>query len=88
MFDYHIGPRGTEPKLKFEIKPLQGVTDSSTFLDELVHSIILGPTAAADIHRLSVQRTLQKIGRGALVPKVVSSTIPFRSNRVRSMPAR
>ncbi|MEX3945569.1 DUF2971 domain-containing protein [Paraburkholderia sp. BR10937] len=79
MLDYHIGPRGTEPKLKFEIKPLHGVTDSSTFLDELVHSIILGPTAAADIHRLSVQRMLQKIGRGALVPKVVSSTIPFRS---------
>jgi hypothetical protein len=79
MLDYHIGPRGIEPKLKFKIRPLKGATDSSTLIDRLVHSIILGPTAAADIHRLSVERMLQKIGRHALVSKVVSSTIPFRS---------
>jgi hypothetical protein len=80
MLDYHIGPRGIEPKLKFEIKPLRGATDSSTFIDSLVHRIILGPTASADIHRLSVERMLKTIGREALISKVVSSTIPFRSN--------
>ncbi|KAA0996167.1 DUF2971 domain-containing protein [Paraburkholderia panacisoli] len=80
MLDYHIGPRGIEPKLKFKIKPLAGATDSSTFIDSLVHNIILGPTASADIHRLSVERMLKNIGRQALISRVVSSTIPFRSH--------
>ncbi|KVS40155.1 DUF2971 domain-containing protein [Burkholderia ubonensis] len=80
MLDYHIGPRGIEPKLKFKIRPLEGATDSSMLVDSLVHSIILGPTASADIHRLSAERMLKSIGREALISKVVSSSIPFRSN--------
>lgn len=80
MLGYHIGPRGVEPKLKFKIQPLKGATDTSTSIDTVVHSIILGPTASADIHRLSVVRMLNSIGREALVSKLVASTIPFRSN--------
>ena len=79
MLDYFIGPRGAEPKLKFDIAPLKGVTDNTLLIDKIVHKIILGPTSAADIHRLSVQRMLERIGRHALVPKLVSSTIPYRS---------
>ncbi|WP_421376450.1 DUF2971 domain-containing protein [Paraburkholderia sp. DD10] len=78
MLDYHIGPRGAEPKLKFDIAPLKGVTDETVLIDKIVHKIILGPTSAADIHRLSVARMLERIGRGVLVPKLVSSTIPYR----------
>lgn len=80
MLGYHIGQRGVEPKLKFKIGPLKGATDTSVSIDALVHSIILGPTASADIHRLSVMRMLNNIGREALIPKLVASSIPFRSN--------
>ncbi|KWH15133.1 DUF2971 domain-containing protein [Burkholderia multivorans] len=80
MLGYHVGPRGVEPKLKFKVGPLKGATDTSTSIDTLVHSIILGPTASADIHRISVQRMLKQIGREALVSRVFSSTIPFRAN--------
>jgi hypothetical protein len=79
MLDYHIGPRGAEPKLKFDIAPLKGVADEAVLIDKIVHKIILGPTSAADIHRLSVARMLERIGRGALVPKLLSSTIPYRA---------
>lgn len=80
MLDYHIGPRGIEPKLKFDIKPLPGAADESILIDRLVHSVILGPTAAADIHRKSVLRMLKRLEREALVARVFSSTIPYRSN--------
>lgn len=80
MLSYHIGPRGIEPKLKFKIGPLPGVADSSVSVDSLVHSIILGPTASAEIHRRSIIRMLESIGREALIPRVFRSTIPFRPN--------
>jgi hypothetical protein len=78
MLDYHIGPRGIEPKLKLKVEPLKGAVDESVLLDKLVHSIILGPTAAAEIHRQSVVRMLERLGRNALVDKVFSSSIPYR----------
>jgi hypothetical protein len=74
---YHNGPRGMEPKLKFKVKTFPG-TDHEWSFDEIVHSIILGPTIANDLSRTAIERMMHKHEMDHLKPRLHSSTIPLR----------
>ena len=78
QFDYVIGSRGVEPKLKLKIAPLPGVTPPAVSLDTLLNRIILGPTVSSPLARNSVLRMLEKLGKSRFADKVVSSSIPLR----------
>lgn len=79
MLHYFNGPRGVEPKLRFKVQPLKGVTGDDLSLEKIVCQIILGPSQAAELTKRSVIRMLEVIKKPALVDRVVMSTIPFRS---------
>lgn len=78
MFDYHLGPRGIEPKLKFKVRPIAGSTPANFSLEQLIDRIILGPSAASLLARDAVCRMLEKIGKPQLADRVVMSGIPYR----------
>jgi hypothetical protein len=79
MLHYLNGPRGVEPKLRFKVEPITGITSPDLSLERIVCQIILGPTMAGELTRRSVIRMLEVIGKPTLVDRVVVSTIPFRS---------
>jgi hypothetical protein len=78
MFHYSIGGRGVEPKLKFKVAPISGVTPADLSLTKFINRIILGPTIASPVAREGVLRMLEVLNFSGLKPKVVASTIPFR----------
>jgi len=78
MLGYAITPRGVEPKLKFKVKPLEGLFGEHLSLEGIIDRIILGPTTSTVIAANSVKRLLQHKGKPALAEKIVPSTIPFR----------
>lgn len=78
-FGYHNGPRGIEPKFKLPFASNAAFGSQDISLEKLVHSIILGPTAASPLAVTSVKRMLTKLDRPELAQKVVGSQIPYRS---------
>jgi hypothetical protein len=44
MFHYWIGSRGVEPKLKFKVQPIAGLTADDLSLEKITDRIILGPS--------------------------------------------
>ncbi|WP_416424483.1 DUF2971 domain-containing protein [Pseudomonas sp. App30] len=78
MHGYAVTPRGVEPKLKFKVRPLEGMFDEQLSLEGIVDRIILGPTTSTAIAANSVKRLLQQKGKPSLAEKIVPSTIPFR----------
>ncbi len=79
MLKYMVGPRGVEPKLKFQVKPISGLTAEDLSLEKLIHKIILGPTASSPIAVRAVQRMLENLGKASIAAKVSSSSTPFRN---------
>lgn len=79
MFDYAVGQRGIEPKLKFIVRPIEGLTAADLSLDKLVERIILGPSLSNSLAVNSVKRMLTKARKDAMISKVVASTTPFRN---------
>ena len=79
MFDYAIGPRGIEPKLKFKIAPVEGVTPADMSLTKITERIIMGPTITSPLANAAVRRMFDLLKRSDLSPKLRASTIPFRS---------
>lgn len=77
VFGYLNGPRGIEPKLRFSVKPVAGMTVPNFSLDALVTSIILGPTMSSPLALASAKRMVSVI-RPELVDRVFASSIPFR----------
>lgn len=77
MFGYWIGPAGVQPKLKFRLAPLAGITEPDFGLDKLVHSIILGPAH----NPLSQRATLRmlELERPALAQRLHASSTPYRA---------
>jgi hypothetical protein len=80
MLHYAVGERGVEPKLKFKIQPIAGLTDDDLSIEKIVHEIILGPSVSSVLARKSITRMLEKAGKPVLVPRVKVSTTPFRVN--------
>lgn len=80
MLGYAITPRGAvEPKLKFQVKPLEGLFGEHLSLENIVDRIILGPTTSTVLAATSVRRMLSHRGKQVLAEKIVPSSIPFRS---------
>ena len=78
MFDYSIGPRGIEPKLKFKVSRIDGVFSGSS-LTELIDRIILGPNTSSPLAKSTIERMFDKLGCSELKNKICTSTIPFRA---------
>jgi hypothetical protein len=67
-----------EPKLRFKVAPLAGVTDHELSLENIVSAILLGPSTSSPLAAASVARMLDLIGKPALKARLHASTIPFR----------
>lgn len=79
FFHYVVGKQGIEPKLKFKVGPINGVTDAQISLVDFVDQIILGPSVSSALSVKAVQRMLEKIDKKSLSEKLVASTTPFRA---------
>jgi len=78
FFGYHIGSQGAEPRMKFKIEPVAGLTSDDLSLERIVHSILLGPSASSLLAGMSVKRMLTLLNRPLLAERVVGSSIPLR----------
>jgi hypothetical protein len=76
---YFNGPRGLEPKLKYKLEKLAGVSDAEPRLVDLTDRIILGPSRASPLLLATAERMLGSAGKPQLKGRVCVSTIPFRS---------
>lgn len=68
--------RGVEPKLRVPLG--KETTVVGIALDDIIHSIILGPSHSTALAERSVKRMLELIGKEHLVEKTRASAIPFR----------
>ena len=75
---YHIGDRGVEPKLKYKIEHIDGVSSPGTRLERLLDRIILGPSVSSPLAVKSIGRMLEKIGRPEFKSLIRASGIPLR----------
>ena len=75
---YHIGDRGVEPKLKYTVGHIAGVSAADTALERLLDRIILGPSISSPLTVRSVERMLEKMGKPQFKPLVRASGIPLR----------
>jgi DUF2971 family protein len=78
MLGYSIGKRGLEPKLKFKVVPIDGVTAPDLSLEKLVHQIIVGPSISNALTGRTLERMLIQNGKAALVKRLYASSTPFR----------
>ena len=76
---YSNGPRGLEPKLKFKIKYVEGLTAADLTLEKIVDHIILGPSRSSGLVEGSAKRMLEKAGKLSLINNLKVSGIPYRS---------
>lgn len=79
MLGHLISDRGIEPKLRFRLSHIEGVTAGDLSFSKIVNRIILGPSVSSPISRTTFQRLLRSENEASLVDKVFASTIPFRS---------
>jgi Protein of unknown function (DUF2971) len=75
---YHIGDRGVEPKLKYPIGHIAGVSASDLALERILERIILGPSVSSPLAKRSVERMLENIGKSEFKNKLHTSGIPLR----------
>lgn len=79
MYGYYNGDRGIEPKLKLELRPIEGVIAADFELSNTIHSIILGPTSSSPLAQKSAERMLKNLGNEELIDKLTPSNIPYRA---------
>ncbi len=79
MQHYLIGPRGVEPKLRYKIAPIEGVTSPDFSFDKILAKIILGPSTSSPLAIRSVERMLDVIGKPELKERLIASSIPLRA---------
>ena len=75
---YHVGERGVEPKLKYPVGHIAGVSGPDLVLERIVERIILGPTVSSPLAKRSVERMLESIGKSEFAKKLHTSGIPLR----------
>ena len=78
MLGYVNGPRGMEPKLKFKVGAIDGITTPGTTLESTIAKILIGPNASSGLALRTTERMLRQCNKEALIPKLVASTIPLR----------
>ncbi|WP_250454487.1 DUF2971 domain-containing protein [Caballeronia sp. ATUFL_M2_KS44] len=76
---YLVTHSGVHPKLKLKFEPLPGAVDANVSLENLVESIILGPSLANALSKMAICRMLEHLGRPDLATRVRSSSTPFRN---------
>jgi Protein of unknown function (DUF2971) len=79
MLHYSISTNGIEPKLKFKVRPIDGLTTPDLSLENIIFQIILGPSISNPLSINSVKRMLEKLNKHELANKLVASTTPFRT---------
>lgn len=79
MLDYAVGRNGIEPKLKYKIKPIEGLTRPDLSLESLIEKIILGPALSNPLAQSAVKRMLERLEKPSLANKVTASTTPYRA---------
>jgi hypothetical protein len=77
-FNYTVGPRGIEPKLKSKIQPLPIDGAGEWTFGTILNRIILGPTQASELAARSIGRMLDLNKKSDFKDKLVRSAIPFR----------
>jgi hypothetical protein len=75
---YFIGPRGPEPKLKMSIAPIPIPPIPAWGFAEILDRIVLGPALSNPLTRIAIERMLSECKKDHFIPKLYSSTIPFR----------
>lgn len=78
MLDYSIGPRGIEPKLKFKVGHIEGLSAPDLAVERLLDRILLGPSVSNFLARKGIERMRERIGKGHMVEMLRDSTIPLR----------
>lgn len=78
MFSYSIGPRGVEPRLRFDVAPREGADSANLSFEGIVDRIILGPSASSPLAKAAVLRMLEQSCKSALRERIYVSSIPFR----------
>ena len=79
MQHYRNGPRGVEPKLRFKLAPMEGVTGIDFLPANILANILLGPSTSYALTFRSVERMLDLIGKSELKERLIASTIPLRA---------
>jgi hypothetical protein len=75
---YFIGPKGPEPKLKLRIAAIPIDPIPSWGLSDILDRIVLGPTLYNPLAKVAIERMLTECGKPHFIPRLHSSTIPFR----------
>ena len=75
---YYIGPRGPEPKLKLPIGPIPIDPIPAWSFADILDRIVLGPALSNPLTKIAVERMLSECKKDHFIPKLRSSTIPFR----------
>ena len=78
MLSYENGPRGVEPKLKFDLGPSEGVSGPNLSLEYITSDILLGPSTSGLLAFKSIERMLDGINKSSLKAALRVSTIPYR----------
>lgn len=78
MLDYFISQRGIEPKMKFKIGPVDGVTGDPLNLSMLVNRLVVGPSASSAMEIHALRRMLERVGKPEMLDRLVRSSTPFR----------
>ena len=78
FFGYALGRGGVEPKFKFKIEPIPGITADDLSLERILFAILLGPTSSSVLAQTSVRRMIELKGRPEIAKRVFASTIPLR----------
>jgi hypothetical protein len=79
MLHYSLGSRGVEPKLRFKVLPVKGVTADDLSLTKITERIILGPSVSSPLAPATVRRMFDLLNHPNLKSKLWASMIPFRA---------
>lgn len=77
-FGYTVKKSGVEPKLKFPLRHIEGLTAEDFSIEKILHSIVIGPTQSAPLSVKAVARMLSLVGKDVLRHRLVASNIPYR----------
>jgi Protein of unknown function (DUF2971) len=80
MMGYNISVRGIEPKLKLKVDEVVKKLESAISFNDLIHSIILGPSISTPLSKVAIDKMLTQLGKTDLKTRVTASTIPYRSS--------
>ncbi len=79
MMGYVIGSRGVETRLKVNVSTVASRLGSEITFDDLIHSIILGPSISSPLALSAVRRMLDHLSKPHLKDRLRASSIPFRA---------